>query len=319
MDTNSVCIGYLTDVRRTYTFETFISFLNKIQNKKKVHLLVLVTEDISFKFFEDIIKSNLQDIQYTLIEFRRANNYITKINAFIKFTKNNNMKYCMKFDNDLIVNNHVLDYMIDNVELLKNSDNLYITPTLSSGIPTTDMFIDDFFNESEKEHIHSLFLKTTMPKQIWGFDYSYLNQHTIYTNNWNIDNFTNNLNNVDCYYKGIHPIRIDTNSIEYMNRILMKNKDKIFDKQDYKIQTIDNPNYLCNSIFLIDVNHYENLVHNSTLYVDPFDEVPVNKYCKLNKMKGLIIRNSFSVHPIYNTIPGFADIEKKFHLEFTSV
>ena len=252
------------------------------------------------------------------MEFTNNNNYIHKINAFIQFTKNNNMKYCMKFDNDLIVNNHVLDYMINNVELLKNSDNLYITPTLSSGIPTTDMFIDDFFNESEKEHIQSLFLKTTMPKQLWGFDYSYLNQHTIYANNWNIDNFINNLNNVDCYYKGIHPIRIDKNSIEYMNRILMENKDKIFDKQDYKIQTIDNPNYLCNSIFLIDVNHYENLVHNSTLYVDPFDEVPVNKYCKLNKMKGLIIRNSFSVHPIYNTIPGFSDIEKNFHLEFTS-
>ena len=314
----NVCIGYLTDIRRTYTFETFVTFLNKMKNKNNFHLLVLITQGVPPEFFENILKTKSQDIAYTIMSFTDNNNYIHKIKTLIKYSKDNNIEYCMKFDNDLIVNNHVLDYMIDNVELLKNSENLYITPVLSSGIPTTDMFIDDFFNESEKEHIQSLFLKTTMPKQIWGFDYSELNHHTIYTNNWNIDNFTSNLNDMDCYYKGIHPIRIDKNSIEYMNRILMKNKDKIFDKQDYKIQTIENPNYLCNSIFLIDVNHYENLVHNSTLYVDPFDEVPVNKYCKLNKMKGLIIRNSFSVHPIYNTIPGFAEIEKNFHLDFTS-
>lgn len=318
MESLNVCIGYLTDIRRTYTFETFVMFLNKMKNKNKLHLLVLITQGVPPGFFEDILKTKTKDITYTIVEFTNNNNYIHKIKTLIKFSKDHNIKYCMKFDNDIIINNHILDYMIDNVNLLENHDNLYITPALSSGIPTTDMFIDDFFDEKEKEHIHNLFLKTTMPNELWGFNYSELNRHTIYANNWNIENFTNNLNNVDCYYKGIHPIRIDKNSIEYMNRILMKNKDKIFDKQDYKIQTIDNPNYLCNSIFLIDVNHYENLVNNSTLYVDPFDEVPVNKYCKLNKMKGLVIRNSFSVHPIYNTIPGFVDIEKKFHLEFTA-
>ena len=82
------------------------------------------------------------------------------------------------------------------------------------------------------------------------------------------------------------------------------------------MQIDNNPSYLCNSIFIIDVNNYDKLVHNAELYVDPFDEVPVNKYCKLNNMKGVIVRNSFSVHPIYNTIPNFANMERKFHEEF---
>ena len=318
MDKKTICIGYLTDNRRTYTFETFISFLNKIQNKNKIHLLILVTQDNSSKFFQNILQTKLQDIKYTLIEFPSYNNYITKIKTFINFTKFNNMKYCMKFDNDLIINNYVLDFMIDNVKLLKDRNNLYITPTLSSGIPTTDMFIEDFFNEKEKKDIHDLFLKTIIPKKMWGYDYSELNNHTIYTNKWDINNFTDNVNKMSCYYKGIHPIRIDKNSIEYMNKILIKNKDKIFQKQDYRIQVIHKPNYLCNSIFLIDVNHYENLINNPLLYVDPYDEVPVTRYCNLNNLKGLVVRNSFSIHPIYNTISGYADIERKFHLEFTS-
>lgn len=316
MESLNVCIGYLTDIRRTYTFETFVMFLNKMKNKNKLHLLVLITQGVPPGFFEDIIKTKSKDIAYTIVEFTNNNNYIHKIKTLINFSKDHNIKYCMKFDNDIIINNHILDYMIDNVNLLENPDNLYITPALSSGIPTTDMFINDFFDEKEKEHIHNLFLKTTMPNELWGFNYSELNRHTIYANNWNIENFTTNLNDMECFYKGIHPIRIDRNSINYMNEFLMKNKHKIFDIQAYKTQIVNNPNYLCNSIFIIGADNYSNLVEHSSLYVDPYDEVPVNKYCKINKLNGIIIRNSFSVHPIYNTIPGFPAIEKKFYLEF---
>lgn len=315
MNTESVCIGYLTDERRMYTFETFIMFLNKLQNKNKIHLLMLINGN-SVYFFENVIKLKLQGVKYTILVFDNHNNYIRKIQSFIAFTKHNNIKYCMKFDNDLIINNHLIDYMIDNLHLLENKDNLYITPTLSSGIPTTDYFIEDFFDETERLNMHKLFLKTYMPTELWGFNYSELNHHTIYTHEWNVEKFITNLNKMDCYYKGIHPIRINKECIEYMNKVLIKYKNKIFDKQDYKMQVDDNPSYLCNSVFIIDVNNYDKLVHNTELYVDPFDEVPVNKYCKLNNLKGVIVRNSFSVHPIYNTIPNFANMEREFHEEF---
>ena len=308
----SICIGYLTDDRRTYTFEKFIYFLNKVEQKEKIHLLLLIN-NISNDFFENIIKANLKDINYTILSFPNENNYINKIKTFINFTQKNNMKYCMKFDNDLIVNNYTIDFMIENVVLLENKDNLFITPTLSSGIPTTDYFIEDFFDDDEKNNIHNLFLKTTMPNNLWGFNYEPLNDYTVKSTTWDAEKFINRLNELNYSYKGIHPIRINKAAIEYLNSVILKYKHRIHEKQDYKIQINKNFSYLCNSLFLIDVNNYEKLVNDSTLYVDTFDEVPVNKFCQLHNLNGIFIRNSFSIHPIYNSIPNHNIYEKQFY------
>lgn len=308
----SICIGYLTDNRRTYTFDKFIHFLNKIKNKEKIHLLILIN-NITPDFFENIIKTNLIGVRYTICSFQNENNYINKIKTFIDFTKNNNMEYCMKFDNDLIINNHVIDYMIENVTLLENKENLFITPVLSSGIPTTDYFIEDFFNETEKKHIHDLFLKTTMPANLWGFNYEPLNEYTRNSTEWKPANFINKLNELNYFYKGIHPIRINKEAIDYMNTVILKYKNKIYEKQDYKIEINEKFSYLCNSLFIISADNYDKLVHNPALYVDPFDEVPVNKFREMQHLNGIFIRNSFSIHPIYNTIPNHHIYEKQFY------
>ena len=310
-----ICIGYLADNRRTYTFYKFIHFLNKVVNKEKIHLLILIN-NISKDFFENIIKTNLTDVKYTILLFHNDNNYINKIKTFIDFTHKNNMKYCMKFDNDLIINNHIIDFMIENVSLLENRENLFITPTLSSGIPTTDYFIEDFFNEEEKNNIYNLFLKTKMPSDLWGFNYEPLNAYTLNSTKWEADKFINKLNELGYYYKGIHPIRINNESIEYMNSVILKYKNKIHEKQDFKIQLNKNFSYLCNSLFLINADNYEKLVNNPALYVDPFDEVPVNKFRQIHNLNGIFIRNSFSIHPFYNTIPNHDICEKQFYDNF---
>lgn len=311
----NICIGYLADNRRIYTFNQFIYFLNKINNKNNIHLLLLLN-NVNPTFFENIIKTNLIDIKYSIILFDNNNNYINKIKTFIDFTKKNNLQYCMKFDNDIIINNYTLDYMINNISLLNDDNNLFITPTLSSGIPTTDYFIEDFFNKEEKEEISRIFLKTDMPEDLWGFNYKMLNDYTIHSDTWDNIKFVNKLNELNYYYKGIHPIRINKEAIEYMNRTILKYKNKIYDEQDYKIQINTNYSYLCNSIFIIDVNKYYDIVNNKELYVDPFDEVPVNKYCQINKLNGIYIRNTFTIHPIYNTIPNFQLLEQQFFKSF---
>jgi hypothetical protein len=55
---------------------------------------------------------------------------------------------------------------------------------------------------------------------------------------------------------------------------------------------------------------------DKSLYVDQFDEVPVNKYCKLNNLNSVFVMNSFTIHPIYNSIPKCNVIEEKFFKDF---
>ena len=312
---NKICIGYLTDDRRIHTFEKFIFFLDKIENKNSIFLLILLN-NYDENYFDEIIKNNSNNINYSIISFNNHNNYITKIKYFIEYTKKINFKYCLKFDNDIIVNNYVLDYLIKNIKIIDNPTNLFITPVISSGIPTVDIFINDFFINDEKNTINNLFKNTVMPNNLWECNYSKLNENTINSKEWNISNYWKNINELPYFYKGLHPIRINKEAICYLNNIILKYKNKIYEKQDYKIKITNEYPYFCNSIFAIKVLDYENIINNIALYVDPYDEVPLNRYLKLNNMSGVYITNSFSIHPFYNTIPDHLNLEKLFYSNF---
>ena len=47
---------------------------------------------------------------------------------------------------------------------------------------------------------------------------------------------------------------------------------------------------------------YKKIIYNESLFVDKFDEVPVNKYKDINNLRMVFIDNAFAVHPSYNTI-----------------
>jgi hypothetical protein len=312
---NKICIGYLTDDRRIHTFEKFIYFLDKLENKNSIHLLILLN-NYDKNYFIEIIKNNSNNINYSIALFNNDNNYINKIKYFIEYTKFLNFKYCLKFDNDIIMNNYALDYLITNINVIDNPKNLYIAPVISSGIPSVDLFINDFLTDDEKNVINNLFKNTVMPNYLWNFDYSKLNDSTINSKEWNISNYWKNVDELPHYYKGLHPIRINKEAICYLNNIILKYKHKIYQKQDYKIKITNEYPYFCNSIFAIKVLDYEKLINDSTLYVDPYDEVPVNRYLKLSNMNGVFITNSFSIHPFYNTIPNHLNLEKHFFNAF---
>ena len=309
-----ILIGYLTDKRRLYSFEQFVNFLNKIKFKQKIKLLILLNiyskKDETKKFLDNIINKKLVNVDYEIISFENKNNYIEKIKYLINYGKNNNFKYCLKYDNDLIINNYTLDYLIENASILENPDNLFISPILSSGIPTVDLFIDCFFDEKEKDNIKNIFKNTVMPNNLWGCDYSKLNKHTVEATEWDINKYLDTLDSLKCHFKGIHPIRINKEAISYMNSIILKYKHKIYEKQDYKMKITNTFPYFCNSIFLIKTKIYDKIVTDETLFVDAFDEVPVNKYCKLNKLNSIFIMNSFSIHPIYNSIKNYSNLEE---------
>ena len=47
---------------------------------------------------------------------------------------------------------------------------------------------------------------------------------------------------------------------------------------------------------------YKKIVEDSSLFVDKFDEVPVNKFRERHNLNMVFIKNSFGVHPSYNWI-----------------
>ena len=289
-------VFYLTDDRRHFTFPHFIEMLNKSQKKNKWTLLILTHSDDS-QFYSEQLQNS--DIHHEIKNVPVDNNYLIKVNYACSYAETFHFSYVMKCDNDIFIKAQTLDYIIDNLHLLESSKHLTICPVLTSGIPGSEYFKEEFLDKVAQTEIEQLFLKTNFYDRD-GASYDYLNQNTLYSTEWNKDIFFNNVKSMDHYYKGIHPIRINEESLQFLNTYIINNKDRFM--HDYELSIIDNDNspYLCNSIFGIKTEKYREIISNQSLYVDGFEEVPLNKYAWNNNMNNLFVKNGFAIHMYYN-------------------
>jgi len=285
-----ITINYLSHDRSENFWSITKHFLNLIKekNKSKIRVNILATHDVNFQ--------KLDGIETNVIVFNLGYNYMSKI----EYAVSQDTKYSVKLDEDCFIGNHVWDYMIENVDILESDDNFILAPLLSNNIPLVDRFIESFItDESVKSKIHSNFLKRDMPNGLWGVDYSSLNVYTLQAKTWNPSAFYEGVNNINHYYKGIHPIRICAESQIILNDYILNNFHKITDNQDYSIKEFFCP-YYTNSVFLIKTEDWHKLL--SIPRYDAFDEVSFNNFKNAFNKKTFYIENGFSIHLTYNTI-----------------
>lgn len=305
-------IFYLTDYRRHYTFPNFIEMLNSSQKKDNWKLLIL-THNNDENFYIEQLKD--YNINYDVITVALENNYLTKTNCAVNYAEANNIRYLMKCDNDIFIKSQTLDFMIDNLNVLENDKHLTIGPVLSSGIPGIEYFKEQFLDGAAQKQIEELFLQTTFTN-MFDVPYDILNKYTINTTSWDKDAFFASVKLIDHYYKGIHPIRVNEESIEFLNEYIINNKDRFL--QNYELSIIDDDNspYLCNSIFCIKTATYKNILSDTSLISDGYDEVPLNMYAWKNNMNHVFVKNGFAIHMYYNWKNNHIDYEEEFCKKF---
>jgi len=299
---------YLSDNGRHFTFPHFVNLIKESTLQQDWKLIVL-THDDNVDFYRTIL--SYTTIQYDVFSFSSYQNYLEKVRFAIQYAKQYSFPYMMKCDNDLFYRGRTLDYMINHLELLEDPTNLTLGPVLSSGIPCIEYFANDFLNESDRNTLYHKFLETRMV-DMWGAPYSHLNKFTKEATVWNGFDFLNAVKQNSHYYKGIHPIRINLDAIQYLNQCIIKNKEAFYENKDLSIIYDSTSPYLCNSVFCIKTSTYDTIVHDSTLYVDDFDEVPLNKYAWKMGTSHLFVKHGYGIHMYYNTIPNHRAYEKVF-------
>ena len=305
-------IFYLTDNVRHFTFPHFVKMLNESQKKDQWKLLILThTNDESF--YIDNLKN--YDIAYQVNNIQQDNNYLRKTFFAGSFAETNNFPYVMKCDNDIFIKGQTLDYMIDNLYLLENNTHLTIGPVLTSGIPGIEYFKEEFLDNEAQKQLENLFLQSNFYNRD-GATYDFLNQHTINAREWKKSEYFESVKNMNHYYKGIHPIRINELSLQFLNEYIIKNKQRFLQNNELSIIENDKSPYLCNSIFCIKTEIYKTILLDKSLYVDSFDEVPLNKYAWKNNMNHLFVKNGFAIHMYYNWKNNHIEYEKDFCNQF---
>jgi hypothetical protein len=321
-------IFYLTANDRHFVFEKFVKELEKLKHINRVKLLIS-TSDSNSEYYSEYMNSI--NLDYTIHTVQCPSyNYLPKVKDAISYATNNNIKYIMKCDNDVIIPTYTIDFIIENIEYLDNPENLTISPTLTTGIPSVEYFLDEFLTKDEVNLVRNEFKKCIFNVQPNIMDYTFLNEHINLNLDWDYDNFfkklKSNIDNLPDYgngrtvnsynkhYKGIHPIRHGFGN-SLINEFVIQYKERFFSNKNCTLFRDGKP-YLCNMCFFIKTEVYDDIINKKNLIIDGCDEVPLNRYRNDNNMAHLIVRGGFAIHITYNwrwflnNVDGGSNIDK---------
>jgi len=289
-------INYILHDRPNYAY-TFIKEISKINESLKSEIIVnLLTTPTSKDWKPEVDKLRATGIKTNCFSVTSGNNYMAKIKQGVSVET----EYCIKLDEDIFLPANLWEYFLTNIDILQDDNNAFLSPLLSTGIPTVDYFSESFLTQEEKTHLYKIYLATSIPS-VWGADYSMLAKHTINAEVWNSTEFYNTVTGLEHYYRGVHPVRFSPEAQTFINNCVIKNLDKIINEKDYKLFTDKKP-YLCNSVFGIKRSTWLKILSDDSLFKDEFEEVPLNLYIRQNNLNMVFISKGFAVHPSYNTI-----------------
>lgn len=293
-------------------------FLNKIKYENKTKFIFNILTNPSYnQYFQEETKTI--DFNCHIYNFNYGFNYPNKI----AWSTSQSVPYSIKIDEDCFVSNHVFDYMIENIELLKDNDIQMMTGIVSNGIPTVDDFIENYLTDGQKDEIYKLFLGTEFDKSCNEINpytddsYLHLNEYTIKAETWNKDNFYQGVNKITHSYKGIHPARLNKQVQLRLLDFICENPNKFLTRNNYSVSEMNRP-YFCDTFYAIETKKWYESNYQRSITGEPFSEIPLNEYRWKNDLKMLKINNGFVIHTLYNSVKNYKELEQEYYNKLCS-
>ena len=283
------CLG----TRRPASWEIHVRELSKC--KYDNYQFYLLVNEIT-KEYADMLLSILKDKLIIVNGFEPTQiNYMNKI----KFALSREHEFSIKHDEDIIMTSASWDRFFQLTEEMDSND-IFCTGAISNGIPTTELFIETHTPQL-KDKLYSIFANLKLGNH--GADYSSLNTDD---KEWNSNKFYENVTNFNHYYKGIHPVRVSFEATNIINDEILKDFNTIMAPKTKNIIK-DNAKYpyLCNNIFGIKTEDWKTIISNPSLFVDNFDEVPINLFRNYTKKNLVIDAGIPIIHTMYNWTPNW--------------
>lgn len=292
-----VTINYLGHDRSHYFNTIFGQLVNiKPENKELIEVNIFVSYEVNPLINLNLLLDNGIDAQI-IYDPVQGRHYMSKVERAVEISK----EYSVSLDEDVFINNHIWDFLIENRNELDREDVLLMCPLLSTGLPMVDWFVEQFFDDDTISYIHNLFKNIKFePRSYAPPGCEVLNKCTMEADEWDYENFYSEVHKMDTYYKGIHPVRFSGDIQEKLLLQVLNNKRKLFEKFDYSIFSGKDRPYFCNNMFMMKTENWRKFVFDTTLFVDRFEEVPLNRFRDMYDLDMLYINNAFGVHPAYN-------------------
>jgi hypothetical protein len=298
-----IAINYLHYRRDGKCHRLTFESLAQAKRLSEVKVNILVNNDVApwKSNWGKMLRNAGAEVEVVHFAEKSAKNYTDKIAWATKQPE----EYSVKLDEDVFVNGHVWDYMIENVDCLQNPSNFVVLPLLSNGIPSVDLFAEDFLDKDELKELYSRFVQFKHPNR-WNFNYEDLN-----SSEWDWRAYMEKVRAFNTPVKGIHPVRMHGPSQYYINEMVLKHVDQFRGCGGMRLDPMSIA-YFCNSFFLIRTEVWKSIFEDEDRrwvgkdklggWAYTFDEVPMNHYMREHDMNAVFIRNGFAVHTMYNTL-----------------
>ncbi len=292
MNQNTVTVNFLAHNRNRTCSLAFAHLLNSLSEdvKQRISVNYLATDD-PVKRLE-----NVKGLSIKYFNFPQGNNYMRKVEAALA----NSGEICLKLDEDCLMSKEVFEFIIGQAVVIAEQRALLVSPLVTSGIPSVDLFIESFVkDEPVISELKRYFVEQRYPRDLWGVDYSSLNGNVRAMNGkWDPTTFYLGVAKIDSYYKGIHPIRLSLGAQILLLQYVESNLERFLSPRSLNLLEFS-PLYFTNHVFLISKNSWKRLI---TLENDGFDEVPLNNMMKTSGMKSFLVDHGYCLHSLYNTV-----------------
>lgn len=314
---NKLQINLFSCGHRMYRFPFTVKMVNEIaniQNLDKIRLCIHAEAPVieAWKRHFQINKNNF-DIR--LYEYKDSN-YLNRVHT----AQQTEFEYSCKLDDDVVISRHVWDYIIESLDLISDEHPI-ISPILTNGIPNVELFVRDFLNKNDQQIAHDIFLKSRIPVNQWGLDYTSINDKINKMSSWDGREYWDFVSVADTKWdvlpvpwhyftvRGVHPARFSFEYNMFIAQKIFENKDKFFGKNEYSLETYPAP-YFTNNMFVSKTNFWKHSLNS--FEEDGWDEGHLSLRMMMDKSSILYVKNGFGIHMAYGMTENAHIIEKTY-------
>lgn len=289
-----------------FSITTFLHLHEGLKNRHdlRANCKIILATSASWNLQYKLLKKQFGAL-YDVDIFQCPVSYPEKLAAIFKAYPQEHYEILIKCDEDILISaDSWQKFLTHSAYELKNQQTLLTTVNLSTGIPSWQYFASSFFTNDEQAVLYNQLKTAQLPVIAWQNDYTKVNEVIKgFNGNWNEAAYWDAVNEQPYYYKGIHPVRMEIFYACYINQTIANNSQRFlsYANTGCNFNYIRN-RYFCNSFFAINYNLYTTVLAMQELFVDPFDEVPLNRYAQQNNLQIAFLDKSVAVHIAYNSI-----------------
>ncbi len=272
----------------------------KPELSKKIKIVIAATNHNSVVLQK---LTRLFSKKYDLDLFCGPSFYPDKIEAIIKKYNPSHYTFFIKHDEDVLVSKNTwLTLLGQTSAVLSDEKNLLLTANLSTGIPSWYYFCNQFLASSLYQKLLRLLPFLKIAPRVWEQDYSAISEFQEKNLKWNEEQYWKIMNDLRTPLKGLHPVRVFLLLPFIINSYVASQYTKFQNtKVNNKIAKVSD-RYLCNSFFIMKYSLYNKIFHDKSLYLDSYDELPINNYKHKTSTFFVFLKNSLAVHFLYNSV-----------------